>query len=237
LWRLERQGAVDRIRFTTSHPRDLTDELISAVAECSRVCEHIHLGLQSGSDRILEAMNRGYTRERFLERAEAIRRKIPSASITTDVIVGFCGETEEDFLDTVDVIERVKFDLVYSFKYSPRPMTRAFGMADDVAPEVKAERLERLHRVIDRVEKERLHALIGTVQQVMVEGPSIRDGSAWSGRTRCNRVVNFTSESQLEAGQTVDVEITQSRSHTLWGRRSEGAGSNGSRAGILSGLE
>jgi len=214
---LDRQGAVERIRFTTSHPKDLSPELIAAVSGLERVCEHIHLGLQSGSDRILKLMNRGYTAADFVDKARSFRQAAPGISITTDIIVGFPSENDQDFQDTLDVVRSVAFDQAFSFKYSPRPGTAAARMADDVSPEVKAERLAILQTLLDELEANSLSNLSGQILPVMVEGPSIRDPEAFRGRTRCNRVVNFTAPSPSPAGKTVAIRVVESRGHTLWG--------------------
>lgn len=214
---LDRQAAVDRIRFTTSHPKDLSPQLIQAVAGLERVCEHVHLGLQSGSDRVLGLMNRGYTRAEFVRKAEAFRRAVPGVSITTDIIVGFPSEKPRDFEDTLEVVRSVAFDQAFSFKYSPRPNTAALRLEDDVPPEVKAERLAALQALLDELEAESLSRLAGQTLPVLVEGRSLRDPDAHRGRTRCNRVVNFTSARPAMPGQTVDVRVVEARSHTLSG--------------------
>jgi len=214
---LDRQGAVDRIRFTTSHPKDLGPRLIEAMAGLGRVCEHIHLALQSGSDRVLELMNRKYSAADFVSKAQAIRRAIPGVSITTDIIVGFPSESGRDFQNTFEVVEKVAFDQAFSFKYSPRPGTAAAKLPDDVPPEVKAERLAALQALLDELEARSLSRLSGKTLPVLVEGSSIRDAEAFRGRTRCNRVVNFTSASTAPPGKIIDVRIVEARGHTLWG--------------------
>jgi tRNA-2-methylthio-N6-dimethylallyladenosine synthase len=215
---LDGQGAVERIRFTTSHPRDVDDEMIRVLAGCRRVCEHVHLGLQSGSDRILKAMNRGYSAGHFLERVQSLRRNVPGVAVTTDIIVGFCGEREEDFQATLDVVEKARFEQAFSFKYSPRPGTAAARLADDVPAEVKAQRLDRLQKLLDDIERAGLERLTGGRQQVLVEGASIRDSENYRGRTRTGRVVNFSADSALSPGDLVEVAILEVRGHTLWGR-------------------
>jgi tRNA-2-methylthio-N6-dimethylallyladenosine synthase len=214
---LDRQGVVDRIRFITSHPKDLSPRLIQAVAELDRVCEHVHLGLQSGSDRILGLMNRGYTRAEFLEKAEAFRKAVPGVSITTDIIVGFPSETDEDFKNTVEVVRAVAFDQAFSFRYSKRPGTAAASFPDDVPPEVKVERLAVLQSLLDELETKSLSRLTGGIHTVLVEGRSFRDPGTHRGRTRCKRVVNFASSLPVRNGQTVDVRVLEARGHTLWG--------------------
>ena len=215
---LEAQTAVDRIRFTTSHPKDLGEDLMAAMAECGRVMEHLHLAMQSGSNRILDKMGRGHSRERFIEKAQRLRELVPSMAITTDLIVGFPTETEADFEDTLDAVEQVAFDGAFSFKYSPRPGTLAAKKyPDEVGDTEKQNRLERLHSVLNRLEKNSLNKLEGLEMEVMVEGSSTRDPAAWAGRTRCNRVVNFVSQSALSPGALVRVQIQEARGHTLQG--------------------
>ena len=214
---LDRQGAVDRIRFTTSHPKDLGPRLIEAMAGLDRVCEHVHLALQSGSDRILELMNRKYSAADFISKAEAIRQAMPGVSITTDIIVGFPSEQDGDFQNTFETVREVAFDQAFSFKYSPRPGTAAAKLPDDVPPEIKAERLATLQALLDDLEARSLSRLSGRTLPVLAEGQSIRDPDALRGRTRCNRVVNFASASPVPPGKTVVVRIVEARGHTLWG--------------------
>jgi tRNA-2-methylthio-N6-dimethylallyladenosine synthase len=216
---LDRQAAVPRIRFTTSHPKDFGDKLIATLSETERVCEHVHLPLQSGSNRILERMNRGYTRESFLEKTAALRQSIAGVSVTTDLIVGFPTETDRDFQDTLEVVEQAAFDQAFSFMYSPRPKTAAAAWPDDVQSSVKKARLQQLQAVLARLERASLARLVDTRQQVLVEGTSLRDPDARTGRTRCNRVVNFLASARPEVGQMVDVQILEARGHTLWGQR------------------
>jgi tRNA-2-methylthio-N6-dimethylallyladenosine synthase len=214
---LDRQAAVERIRFTTSHPKDLGPRLIEAMAGLERVCEHIHLALQSGSDRILELMNRNYSAADFIGKAEAIRQAMPGVSITTDIIVGFPSESDEDFQNTMETVRSAAFDQAFSFKYSPRPGTAAAKLKDDVSPEEKAERLAVLQTLLDELEAASLSRLSGQTLPVLVEGQSIRDPDALRGRTRCNRVVNFASSSPVPAGKIITVRILEARGHTLWG--------------------
>jgi len=215
---LDRQGAARRIRFTTSHPKDASDRLVQAVAGLDRVCEHIHLALQAGSDRILHAMRRGYRAADFIERVLAFRRAVPGISVTTDIIVGFPGETEDDFRATLAAVEAAAFDAAYSFKYSPRPGTAASRLPDDVPPGVKADRLARLQRRLRELEAASLDRLVGSTQEVLVERRSLRDPEARTGRTRCNRVVNFRADPPPAPGDRVAVSVQETRGHTLWGR-------------------
>ncbi len=216
---LERQAAVERIRFTTSHPKDLGDDLIEAMAGSSRVVEHLHLAMQSGSDAVLERMRRGHTRKQFLERVARLRRSVAGIAITTDLIVGFPGETEPDFAATLEAVEQAAFDGAFSFKYSPRPGTLAAQRyPDDVTPAIKQSRLERLHARLEALETASLTRLLGRRVQILVEGASQRDGHAMSGRTRCSRVCNFEADRAVSPGDLVDVRILQVRGHTLWGQ-------------------
>jgi tRNA-2-methylthio-N6-dimethylallyladenosine synthase len=215
---LDRQAAVERIRFTTSHPKDVSAELAQAMASLDRVAEHLHLALQSGSDRILERMNRKYTRADFTEKARMFRDKMPRISITTDLIVGFPSESEADFQETLETVRDVAFDQAFSFKYSPRPGTAAADFPDDVPADAKARRLEILQTELGRLESQSLAAMTGSTQEVLVEGRSLRDDKAASGRTRCNRVVNFTADAEVSPGSLLPVRIDEVRGHTLWGR-------------------
>src|SRR5256884_7068009 len=182
---------IERIRFTSPHPKDFRKPVIEAMAECAAVCEHAHLPLQSGSTRVLKAMRRTYSRERYLKLVGELRAGIPDLALTTDLIVGFPGETEDDFRETVEVVEEVGFDGAYTFVYSPRHGTEAAAMPDQVPDELKHERIERLVEVVQRVAHERNQERIGKVEEVLVEGPSRTDGALLPGRTRRNTTVNF----------------------------------------------
>jgi tRNA-2-methylthio-N6-dimethylallyladenosine synthase len=217
LRRLDAQAAVQRIRFTTSHPKDLGDELMAAMAELPRVTEHLHLALQAGADRVLERMRRGYTRAAFLERIARLRAAVPGLALTTDLIVGFPGESQADFQETLEVVEQAAFDGAFSFKYSPRPGTLAAGYQDDVPAAEKQARLERLQVLLRRLEAASLERLLGRELEVLIEGTSLRDPDALTGRSRCNRVVNFTCPGPLAAGGLVGVRILEVRGHTLGG--------------------
>lgn len=220
---LDEQAAVARVRFTTSHPKDLGDDLIAGMAQCGRVMEHLHLAMQAGSDSVLERMGRGHTAVAFLDRVERLRASVPGIAITTDLIVGFPGETEADFQATLATVERAAFDGAFSFKYSPRPGTLAAKRySDDVPAEEKQDRLERLQALLAKLEKSSLNNQVGRVMEVMVEGASVRDPEILTGRTRCNRVLNFEpGQADLPAaGELVQVRVSEARGHTLWGRRS-----------------
>jgi tRNA-2-methylthio-N6-dimethylallyladenosine synthase len=214
---VQHQGRMARIRFTTSHPKDVSTRLVQAMANLDRVCEHLHLALQSGSDRVLERMNRGYTRDDFVARAAEFRNLVPGVSITTDLIVGFPGETEEDFQATLDTVRTVAFDQAFSFKYSVRPGTAAARFQDDVEEAVKARRLLELQELLGRLEADSLARLTSTTQEILVEGTSLRDPQAGTGRTRCNRVVNYQAAGPVTPGELIRVRVTEVRGHTLWG--------------------
>src|SRR5690242_11757918 len=196
---------IERIRFTSPHPKDFREPVIAAMAECGAVCEHVHLPLQSGSTRILKAMRRTYSRERYVALAQKLRAAIPDLALGTDIIVGFPGETEADFQETLAVVEEVGYDSAFTFVYSPRHGTDAAAMSDQVAHEVKIERMERLVELTQRIARERNEARVGTVEQVLVEGPSRTDPTLLRGRTRRNTTVNFTGEAS--AGELVDVRV------------------------------
>jgi tRNA-2-methylthio-N6-dimethylallyladenosine synthase len=206
---------IERIRFTSPHPKDFRANVISAMAECEAVCEHAHLPLQSGSSRVLKAMRRTYGRERYLRLVDEMRAAIPDLALTTDIIVGFPGETEEDFRETLEVVEEVRYDGAFTFVYSPRAGTEAASIADQIPDDVKRERIERLVEVVQRIARERNEDRVGLVEQVLVEGPSRTDPSLQRGRTRRNTTVNFAGSA--ETGDLVDVRIEAATSTTLSG--------------------
>ncbi len=206
---------IERIRFTSPHPKDFRDPVIAAMAECDAVCEQIHLPLQSGSARILKAMRRTYTPERYLALVEKLRAAIPDVAFGTDIIVGFPGETEEDFAGTLAVVEQVGFDSAFTFVYSPRNGTDAATMEEQVPHEVKIERMERLVEVTQRHARERNESRVGRVEEVLVEGPSRTEETVLRGRTRRNTTVNFTGTA--DAGTLVPVLIESATSTTLRG--------------------
>jgi tRNA-2-methylthio-N6-dimethylallyladenosine synthase len=208
---------IQRIRFTSPHPKDFRIPVIEAMAECAAVCEHAHLPLQSGSTQILKAMRRTYGRERYLKLVEQLRTAIPDLALTTDIIVGFPGETEADFLETIEVVEEVGFDGAFTFVYSPRAGTEAAAMADQVPEEVKRERIERLIDIVQRVARGANEQRIGLVEEVLVEGPSRTDPSLLRGRTRRNTTVNFAGVAA--AGELVPVRIDGATSTTLRGEQ------------------
>jgi tRNA-2-methylthio-N6-dimethylallyladenosine synthase len=212
---LDRIDGIDRIRFTSPHPKDFRDPVIAAMAECAAVCEHIHLPLQSGSTRILKAMRRTYSRERYLALVDKLRAAIPDLALTTDIIVGFPGETDQDFAETVEVVEEVGYDGAFTFVFSPRSGTEAAAMTDQVPEEVKAERIEHLIEVVQGLAARRNEERVGRTEQVLVEGPSRTDPAVLRGRTRRNTTVNFNGDA--EPGALVDVRIEGSTSTTLRG--------------------
>jgi tRNA-2-methylthio-N6-dimethylallyladenosine synthase len=207
---------IDRIRYTSPHPKDMREDVIRAHAELRSVCEHIHLPLQSGSSRILKAMRRTYDRRRYLDRVALIREHVPDASITTDIIVGFPGETEEDFAETLEVAELVGYDSAFTFVFSARRGTEAAELTEGLVPHpVKVERMERLLEVVRRHARERAARFVGRSVEVLVEGPSRTDPERLRGRTRHNKAVNFTG--LAAPGELVEVEIAAATSQTLSG--------------------
>ncbi|HEX3455398.1 MAG TPA: tRNA (N6-isopentenyl adenosine(37)-C2)-methylthiotransferase MiaB [Gaiellaceae bacterium] len=206
---------IERIRFTSPHPKDFRPDVIEAMAACATVCEHAHLPLQSGSTRVLKRMRRTYSRERYLRLVAEMRTAIPDLALTTDVIVGFPGETEDDFRETLEVVEEVAFDGAFTFVYSPRSETEAASLPDQVPEDVKRERIERLVDVVQRLAGERNRARVGLTEEVLVEGPSRTDGTLLRGRTRRNTTVNFDGAGQ--PGELVRVQITGASSTTLRG--------------------
>jgi tRNA-2-methylthio-N6-dimethylallyladenosine synthase len=206
---------IERIRFTSPHPKDFRDPVIAAIAECDAVCEQVHLPLQSGSTRILKAMRRTYSQERYLALVDKLREAISDLALSTDIIVGFPGETEEDFQQTLDVVERVAYDSAFTFVYSPRAGTEAAALPDQVPHEIKIERMERLVEVTQRSAAERNAERVGRVEEVLVEGPSRTDPSLLRGRTRRNTTVNFSGEAA--AGALVEVLVESATSMTLRG--------------------
>jgi tRNA-2-methylthio-N6-dimethylallyladenosine synthase len=209
-------GGIERIRFTTSHPKDLSEELIQAFSKLPKLCEHIHLPFQSGSDRILEAMHRGYTKESYLEKIDRLKRVCPSIAVTGDVIVGFPGEEEEDFRETLDLMAKVRFDDLFSFKYSPRKGTRAAQFQDKVEEKVKQERLSMLQEIQKAITFKKNQGLEGRVEEVLVEGPSKQSPQDVTSRTRSNKIVNFEGDLGL-VGKLVPVQIIKAYPHSLRG--------------------
>jgi tRNA-2-methylthio-N6-dimethylallyladenosine synthase len=205
-----------RIRFTTSHPANFRRHFLEVMAGSRRICEHLHLPVQSGSDRVLRAMGRGYGRAQYLELLREVREVLPAAGVTTDLIVGFPGETEEDFEDTLRLVEEARFDGAFTFLYSERQGTRAAALPDKVPPTVREERLARLNRLQNRISLELSQALVGSAQEVLVEGPSERNPARWAGRTRTNKLVTFPP-GDARPGDLIAVRITRARTWTLEG--------------------
>ena len=214
-------GTVDgirRVRFTSPHPKDLRPETIEAMGEVPALCEHLHLPLQAGSDRTLSAMHRGYTAERYLERLAAARTAVPDLAVTTDLIVGFPGETDDDFERTLDVVAAAEYDSAYTFIFSPRPGTEAALQVDRFVPDdVVAERFERLRVVVERSALAKHRARIGRTEEVLVEGPSKKDASVTTGRTRQNKLLHFVADRSLRPGTFAEVRVTGAAPHHLKG--------------------
>jgi tRNA-2-methylthio-N6-dimethylallyladenosine synthase len=210
---------IERLRFTSPHPKDLRDETIAAMAETPAVCEQLHLPLQSGSDRVLSAMRRGYRADRYLARLAAARAAIEDLAVTTDLIVGFPGETERDFEDTLAVVAAAEFDSAFTFVFSPRPGTRAAAMSDSfVPPEVVKDRFSRLVAVIERSALRRNEARVGRIEEVLVEGPSKKDPAKLTARTRQGKPVHFgASSDDVAPGSFARVAITHGAPHHLLG--------------------
>ncbi|MBA50956.1 MAG: tRNA (N6-isopentenyl adenosine(37)-C2)-methylthiotransferase MiaB [Acidimicrobiaceae bacterium] len=209
---------IRRVRYTSPHPKDLRPETIDAMAQVPEVCEHLHLPLQSGSDDVLSAMHRGYTADRYIEKVDAARRQIPDLALSTDIIVGFPGETDADFERTLEVAAEVRFDNAYTFVYSPRPGTEAAELVQRFVPaKISAERMERLRRVIERTSLKGNESRIGHDEEVIVEGQSKRDSEMLTGRTRHNRLVHFPAQERIRPGSYAQVRVTEARTFNLVG--------------------
>lgn len=219
LRQVDKVDGIRRIRFTSPHPKDLRQETIDAMAECSHVMPHLHLPLQSGSDRILKAMHRGYTAERYLKRLDAARSAVADLAVTTDIIVGFPGETEDDFQATLDVVREARYDGAYMFIYSPRPGTPAAELDYDIPHDILQERFERLVATVEALSLESHRSRIGLVEEILVEGPARRGDGKLSGRTPQNKVANFEVDSSLageiQPGSFVKARITGAGAHHL----------------------
>ncbi len=213
---VDKIAGVERLRFMTSHPKDLSDELIAAIADGKHICEHIHLPVQYGSDKILQRMNRVYTVEKYLRLVEKIRAAIPAVSLTTDLIVGFPGETEEDFAETLDFLRAVKFDAAFTFIYSKRTGTPAATFDNQIDEETKHRRLDALMKVQNAISLEKNRALVDSTVEILVEGASKTDDKIFTGRTRSNKLVLFAHGSE-RAGDLIDVKITQAQTWLLKG--------------------
>lgn len=217
LYTLDRLDGLALLRYMTSHPRDFNEKIIRTIRQGKKICEHIHLPLQSGSNKVLKMMNRGYTREYYLALAQKVADQIPSHSLTTDFIVGFPGEEKEDFEETLDMVEKIRFDAAFSFVYSPRPGTNAVDMKKQVAPEIKKKRIMLLNEIQNKISLEKNQQLLGTKQIVLVESRSKTDARVYTARTRTNKIVHFTSDKNL-LGELLPVEITEAKPWTLTGK-------------------
>jgi tRNA-2-methylthio-N6-dimethylallyladenosine synthase len=206
---------LERIRYTSPHPKDIREDVIRAHAELESVCEHIHLPLQSGSSRVLKAMRRTYNRERYLDRVAMIRELVPDCALTTDIIVGFPGETEADFEETMEVVEQVRYDSAFTFIFSPRRETLAAELEDQLPHDVKRERMDRLVEAVQRHATERAQRFVGRTMEVLVEGPSRTDPAKLRGRIRHNKTINFAGVAA--PGDLTDVEVASATSTTLAG--------------------
>src|SRR6478672_4742357 len=215
LTRVDAVPGIDRIRYTSPHPKDMKEDVIRAHAELPALCEHIHLPLQSGSSDVLKRMRRTYNRQRYMDRVALIREHVPDCAITTDIIVGFPGETEADFAETLEVVEEVGYDSAFTFVFSPRRGTEAATMGEQVPHPVKAERMERLVEAVQRRARERAQRFVGRTMEVLVEGTSRTDETRLRGRTRHNKAVNF--DGAARPGEFVEVEIAGATSQTLSG--------------------
>ena len=211
-------SGIRRVRYTSPHPKDLRPETIDAMAQIPEVCEHLHLPLQSGSDDVLSAMHRGYTADKYIEKVDAARQQIPDLALSTDIIVGFPGETDVDFERTLEVAAEVRFDNAYTFVYSPRPGTEAAELLQRFVPaKISAERMERLRRVIERTSLKGNESRIGHDEEVIVEGQSKRDSEMLTGRTSHNRLVHFPAQEKIRPGSYAQVRVTEARTFNLVG--------------------
>ena len=217
---VERIDGIERIRFMTSHPKDLSDELIEVMKDSEKICRHLHLPLQSGSTRILKAMNRRYTKEQYVALAEKIKREIPDISLTTDIIVGFPGETKEDVDDTVEVIRRVGFDNAFTFIYSPRTGTPAAAMENQVDGETVKEGFDRVLKTVQETAREQVARLKGQTLPALVEEVNEQDSSLLTGRLSNNTIVHFPGDPSL-VGTIVDVRLEECHGFYYTGRRAE----------------
>ena len=221
VWLLRQLDEIDGefvLRFMTSHPKDATRELIDFIASSRHMAPHFHLPMQSGSDRILKEMNRHYTKDSYLELCRYAKSVYPDISITTDIIVGFPGETEEDFIETLSVLEEVRFDSVFSFNYSVRKGTKAADMPNQIDEETKKERMGRLLSLQQKISFDNNQKLVGKTVRVIVEGDSKSDKSVWAGRTDQGKIIHFPKNTRnLIPGQHVDVEIERAEAYTIYG--------------------
>ena len=217
IYMLNQVEGLERIRFMTSHPKDLSDKLIQAFVDCDKLCKNIHLPVQSGSGRILKEMNRKYTKEQYLELVRKLKKAVPDITMSTDIIVGFPGETEEDFEETLDLVRTVRYDSAFTFLYSIRKGTPAEKYENQVPEEVKHERFNRLVDLVNSISAEKNALYKGTVQKVLVEGASARNSKTLAGRTDGFKLVNFPGCREM-VGKTIDVEITEGKTFSLEGK-------------------
>jgi tRNA-2-methylthio-N6-dimethylallyladenosine synthase len=218
LEKLNEIEGIERIRFVTSHPKDLSDDLIDSISGLSKVCEHIHLPLQAGSDRVLKMMNRVYTLDDYIERVEMLRDAVPGIAITSDIITGFPGETDEDFKMTVKALESIRFDGIFAFKYSKRPGTKALELSGHIDEKIKSDRLSEVLRAQEAITSEKNRAYEGRTVEILAEGPSGSDPGMLTGRTRTNKIVNYQGDSE-DAGKLLQVRIQKGMQHSLFGER------------------
>ena len=216
LYALDEIEGLERVRFTSPHPKDFRADTVTAMADCGVVCEHIHLPVQAGSDVVLKRMKRAYTRSRYMEKLDMVRHAIPDIAVTTDIIVGFPGETEEDFVQTLSLVEQAQYDAAFMFQYSPRPMTEAAEMEGHLPKEVVQERFDRLIALQGEISYRQNRADIGKTEEVLVEGTSKKDASKLTGRTRTNKLVHFPDDGALE-GSFRTVQVTEAHAHHLEG--------------------
>jgi tRNA-2-methylthio-N6-dimethylallyladenosine synthase len=217
LRRVDAIDGLERIRFTTSHPQDLSPELNEAFADLDHLCEHLHLPVQSGSDTVLARMRRGYTRKEYLERLETLRDRCPEVALSTDIIVGFPGETDAEFETTLELLERVEYDEIFSFVYSPRPQTVSAKIYDDdIAEDVKRERLKQVQTLQQAISLKKNRQRIGEMDEILIDGPSKLKNGQVMGRTRTNRIVNASGPENL-AGKLASVRITGATANSLIG--------------------
>ena len=217
IYRINAIDGLQRIRFMTSHPKDLSDKLIQAYVDCDKLCNYIHLPVQSGSSRVLKRMNRRYDRQRYLDLVQRLRRAVPEITISTDIIVGFPGETEEDFEDTLDLVNQVQYDSAFTFLYSVRKGTPAEKFEDQIPEDVKHARFERLVEAVNEASSKKNAAYVGRIEKVLVEGVSKKNEATLTGRTEGFKLVDFAGSRDL-IGQMVDVEITEGKTFSLSGK-------------------
>lgn len=217
IYRLNEVEGLERIRFMTSHPKDLSDKLIQAYVDCGKLCDYIHLPVQSGSSRVLKRMNRRYTRESYLQLIQKLKKAVPGITISTDIIVGFPGETEEDFQETLDLVRQVEYDSAFTFLYSIRKGTPAEKYEDQIPENVKHERFNRLVELVNSISAKKNAAYVGKIEKVLVEGPSKTSSQTYTGRTEGFKLINFPAGPEL-TGKLVDVEVTEGKTFSLEGR-------------------